>query len=105
MPRLIFALLLLLFCQAAAAYPIDLEVDAPDIEVATVVHTDGLLAVVQVTNHERATIRCDAMFHNGPERGRARRAIIEPGQSASLSWTPRRSVVRLRVQLHCKPVR
>jgi hypothetical protein len=48
-------------------------------------------------------IRCEAVFRNGPEVGRARRAIIEPGDSAALSWIPRRTVVRLRVELRCEP--
>lgn len=103
MYRLIAAAALLLFSQAAAAYPVDLETDAAGLDITAEVHTDGVLSVVQVTNHEQAAIRCDARFFSGPDRGRARRAIIEPGQSASLSWTPRRTVVRLRVELSCRP--
>lgn len=105
MYRLIAALALLLLSQAAAAFPIDLEVDAEGLDLEAVVHTDGLLAVVQVTNHEQAAIRCTARFFAGPDRGRTRRAIIEPGHSASLSWAPRRTVVRLRVELSCQMAR
>lgn len=97
------ALLLALLAGPAAAHPVDLETDAGNLNIAAVVHTDGRVTAVRVANNDTMVIRCEAVFRNGPEVGRARRAIIEPGGSAALSWTPRRTVVRLRVELRCEP--
>jgi hypothetical protein len=102
MPRLIAALVLMTMAGAAAAFPVDLEVDAGELRIGTIVHSDGHIAVVRVTNDEDVTVRCDAVFRNGPEVGRERNAIIEPSASAALSWTPRREVVRLRIELTCQ---
>jgi hypothetical protein len=97
------ALLLTLLAGPAAAHPVDLEIDAGSLNIAAVVHTDGRVTAVRVANQEALAIRCDAVFRNGPEVARTRRAIIAPGDSAALSWTPRRTVVRLRVELRCEP--
>jgi hypothetical protein len=103
MYRLMTVLLLALASGAAAAYPIDLEVRADELNVTTVVHADGRLAVIEVSNHEPYAVRCEALFRNGPEQGRSRRAIIESGTALPLTWMPRREVVRLRVELRCEP--
>lgn len=103
MRRLLAAASLALLAGTAAAHPVDLETDAGSLNIAAVVHTDGRVTAVRVTNNDTMVIRCEAVFRNGPEVGRARRAIIEPGGSAALSWTPRRTVVRLRVELRCEP--
>lgn len=93
---------LLLQAGAGSVFPIDLEVHADHLAIATQVHTDGRTAIVNVINRENFAVRCDALFRNGPEIGRVRRAIIEPGDSAPLPWTPRREVVRLRIELQCE---
>lgn len=103
MPRILTAALLALLAGAAAAYPTDLEVDAGSVKITAKVISDGRLAVVHVTNLEGFAVRCDAVFRNGPELGRARRAIIEPAETGALTWMPRREVVRLRVELSCEP--
>jgi hypothetical protein len=101
MYKLMAAVLLALLAGTAAAYPADLEVDAGTLSVAATVLTDGRLAVVQVSNGEAFAVRCDAVFRNGPEVGRVRRAIIEPEDTGALTWMPRREVVRLRIELSC----
>jgi hypothetical protein len=103
MQRMLTAALLALMAGAAAAYPTDLEVDVGSLEVTAQVISDGRLAVVRVTNREEFAVRCDAVFRNGPEIGRTRRAIIEPADTGALTWMPRREVVRLRVELSCEP--
>jgi hypothetical protein len=103
--RFLSATPLLLLAGLVFAFPTDLEVSANDLAIAAQVHTDGRNAIVNVSNSEDFAVRCDALFRNGPEMGRVRRAIIEPGESAPLSWTPRREVVRLRIELECRPAR
>jgi hypothetical protein len=105
MSRLLASVLLLSLAGSAWAFPTDLEISAGDLAIQAVVHTDGRNAIVNVSNSEDFAVRCDALFRNGPEMGRVRRAIIEPGDSAPLSWTPRREVVRLRIELECVPAR
>jgi hypothetical protein len=105
MSRLLASALLLLLAASASAFPTDLEVSADGLAIEAVVHTDGRNAIVNVSNREDFALRCDALFRNGPEKGRVRRAIIEAGDSAPLSWTPRRQVVRLRIELQCVPAR
>lgn len=103
MHRFLLAVFLALLASAAAAFPVDLRVDAPELNVSADVHSDGRLAAVRVVNHEDFTLRCTALFRNGPEQARARHAIIPPGEGATLSWTPRRNVVRLVIELRCAP--
>jgi hypothetical protein len=103
MRKLFSGALLALLASGVAAFPIDLEMEQEFERLGAVVVSDGRLAVVRVTNGEEFAVRCDAVFHNGPEIGRVRRAIIEPAGSEALSWMPRRTVVRLRVELSCEP--
>lgn len=103
---LLTSLLVALSCllaDAASAYPADITVEAGELKLDARLHTDGHFAIVQVSNLDEVTIRCEAEFTSGPERGRARRAIIAPGDSAALRWNPRREVVRLRITLRCEP--
>lgn len=103
MRKLLSGALLALITSGVAAYPIDLEMEQDFERLGAMVVSDGRLAVVRVTNGEQFAVRCDAVFHNGPEIGRVRRAIIEPEGTEALSWMPRRTVVRLRVELSCEP--
>jgi hypothetical protein len=101
MQKFFVTLVLALLAGVAWAFPVDLEVDADGLSIGTVVHSDGALAIVSVTNQEEFPLRCDAEFLSGPEFGRTRHAIIEPGRVASMSWTPQREVVRLTIKLSC----
>lgn len=103
MKRLPAAALLALLAGPAGAYPTDIEVDAGTLHVTAAVHADGRLAIVEVTNQERFAVRCHAVFRNGPEVGRGRRTIVGAGDTGTLTWSPRREVVRLRVELSCAP--
>jgi hypothetical protein len=103
MHKFLVGLFLALLAGVAWAFPVDLEVDAEGLNIGTVVHSDDKLAIVSVTNQEEFPLRCEAEFHSGPEHGRTRFAIIEPGRVASMSWAPRREVVRLRIALSCQP--
>ena len=103
MRKLLTGMSLALFAVAAMAFPTDLELDVGGLNVEALTHIDGRVALVRVSNHESCAVRCEAVFRNGPEISRARRAVIDPADTAVLSWTPRREVVRLRVELSCAP--
>lgn len=103
MRKLLMGMSLALCAAAAMAFPTDLELDLDGLNVEALTHVDGRVALVRISNYESFAVRCEAVFRNGPEISRARRAVIDPTDTAVLSWTPRREVVRLRVELSCKP--
>jgi hypothetical protein len=103
MYKLFIAVMAALMAGTAWGYPADLEIRPKGLNIGAIVHSDGRLAMVRITNQEATPLRCDAFFRNGPEQGRTRHAIVDSGDSATLSWMPRREVVRLRIQLNCEP--
>lgn len=103
MHKAVIATGLALLAGAAWSFPADLEIRPKGLNIGAIVHSDGRVAFVRVTNQEADTLRCSAEFRNGPESGRTRHAIIESGDSTVLSWSPQREVVRLRIQLRCEP--
>ena len=103
MHRFLLAVFLALLASPAAAFPVELDFDAAGLDVSADVHSDGRLAAVRVVNNENFALRCTARFRNGPEQVRVRRAIVAAGEQATISWTPRRQVVRLVIELHCAP--
>jgi hypothetical protein len=92
---------LLLAAGNALAFAVELEFDPAGLDVVAEAHSDGRLALVRVVNGEDFALRCEAVFRNGPEIARTRRAIVAAGESAALSWAPNRRVVRLRIELQC----
>ena len=102
MRKLIAAAALMLASSTAAAFPLELDFDPAGLDVIASPHTDGRVAMVQVHNGEDFALRCHAVFRNGPEVGRARQVIVAAQSPATLSWTPKRSVVRLRIELRCE---
>lgn len=92
---------LLLAAGNALAFAVELDFDPGDLDVVAEALSDGRLALVRVNNGEEFALRCEAVFRNGPEIARGRHAIVAPGGQATLSWSPNRTVVRLRIQLRC----
>ena len=103
MHRKLVAALLALYATTVAAFPTELEVSAGSSQVSAAAESDGRMAIVRVTNLESFAVVCSAVFRNGPETGRARPTTISPGDAGTLTWVPRRQVVRLRVELRCEP--
>ncbi len=104
MRRLLAAMWLALLATTAAAFPTDLEIEAEGLAISASTESDGRLAFIHIDNREAFAVRCEAAFRNGPEVGRVRRATLEAAESRTLSWMPRRQVIRVRVVLSCAPL-
>jgi hypothetical protein len=102
MRKILVTAVLALMAGQAAAFPIDLTVDAGELNIEAVAIQDGRLAGVRVANRETFPVRCSAEFRNGPETGRAR-GTVASAETRTLTWVPRRQVVRIRIELRCEP--
>ena len=100
--RPVTAAVLVLAAGTALAFAVELEFDPGGLDVLAEAYSDGRLALVRVANGEDFALRCQAVFRNGPEMGRTRQVIVAASDQATLSWAPKRTVVRLRVALHCE---
>lgn len=95
---LLFALLPL----GAHAYPIELDKQLNGAEVsATTQEIDHDMAALLLYNYGQSEAECTAVFRNGPEAPRTRRALLAPGASNNMTMKFSRSVIRLRVRLSC----
>lgn len=98
----IFCLLCILLPLGAYAYPIELSRQLNGAEVsATTQVIDHNMAALLLYNYGQAEAECSAVFRNGPEAPRTRRALLAPGASNNLTVKFTRGVVRLRVELSC----
>lgn len=98
----IFCLLFALLPLAAHAYPIDVEKQLNGAEVsATTQEIDHNMAALVLYNYGESEAECSAVFRNGPEAPRTRRAVLTPGASSNMTVKFSRSVIRLRVDLTC----
>jgi len=87
---------------AAFAYPIELEKQFNGAEVSvTTQEIDHNMAAVLLYNYGQTEAECKAVFRNGPEAPRTRKALLAPGQSSNLTVKFARSIIKLRVQLTC----
>ncbi|MBP7824335.1 MAG: 3-phosphoglycerate kinase [Pseudomonas sp.] len=96
---------LLLMPLLAQAFPKEIEKQLNGSEIsASVIAIDHNLAGLQLYNYGGQAAQCEARFRSGPEAPKVRRAELAPGASANFSVRFTRSVLRLRVQLTCKPL-
>lgn len=100
--RLFLTLTLLFTANVAFAFAIELDFDPRGLDIVAEPFAQGPVALVRIINGEDFPVVCRAVFRNGPEASRQRQAIVAPGGSTTMSWSPRRQVVRLRVGLHCE---
>jgi hypothetical protein len=94
--------LLLPMSGRAADAPIELEqsIDGVRVDVATG-WIEGVV-YARLENRSPAAALCEAEFRNGPE-SRLRRSRLEPGEARTLTFQPSRQVLRLRIDLRCRP--
>lgn len=101
MKKLCCALLALL-PLSALAYPIEVEQQLNGAEVSySTQDIDEDLGAILLYNQGQTPAQCTAVFRNGPEAPRTRKALIEPGERANLSVKFTRSIIRLRIKLTC----
>ena len=87
---------------AANAYPIEMEKQFNGAEVsATTQEIDHNMAALMLYNYGQSEAECTAVFRNGPEAPRTRRAALAPGANTNLTVKFTRSVIRLRVSPTC----
>ncbi|MNR65464.1 hypothetical protein D3C85_1885090 [compost metagenome] len=55
-------------------------------------------------NYGQAAATCKAVIRNGPEAPRTRKADLQPGESSNLTEKFGRKIIKLRVDLTCKPL-
>jgi hypothetical protein len=87
----------------AMAYPIEVEkqLNGAEVSVSTQ-QIDHNMAAVQLYNYGRSAAKCTAIFRNGPEAPRTRKANLAAGESSSLTLKSNRSIIKLRVKLTCE---
>ncbi|MBU3057018.1 3-phosphoglycerate kinase [Pseudomonas indica] len=102
MKRICCALIALLPSAVFAAYPIEVEKQLNGAEVSyTTQDIDHDLGAITLSNLGQSTARCTAVFRNGPETPRTRKAVLKPGQTLNLTAKFTRSIIKLRIQLTC----
>jgi hypothetical protein len=93
---------LLLATGSVAAYPIDVTMLSEGLQVEAHSWQLGDGAMLEIVNGEPLAVRCDVLFRNGPER-RLRKVIVEPAARQVVRFTPTRDVVRIRINIECRP--
>ncbi|MES2818370.1 MAG: 3-phosphoglycerate kinase [Pseudomonadota bacterium] len=102
--RFLAAGLLLLPLGASAAYPIEVEKQLNGAEVSYFTQDiDSDLGGLTLNNLGQTAVRCTAVFRNGPETPRTRKAILAPGASQNMAVKFNRNVIKLRIALTCEP--
>lgn len=98
----IICLLFVCLPLGAYAYPIELERQLNGAELsATTQEIDHNIAALRLYNYGQSAAECTAVFRNGPEAPRTRRAVLEAGASSNMVVKFTRSVIRLRINLQC----
>lgn len=94
--------LLAMLPLTALAFPIEVEKQLNGAEVsASTQEIDHNMGAVLLYNYGQAEAECSAIFRNGPEAPRTRKATLGAGQSQSLTFKSNRGIIRLRVELTC----
>jgi hypothetical protein len=99
--RLLLCLLLPLASRAADA-PIELRESIDGVRIDVVTGWIEGVAYARLENRSPAAALCEAEFRNGPE-SRQRRSRLESGEARTLTFQPSRQVLRLRIDLRCRP--
>lgn len=105
MKRLCCLLLALLpVAGVAATYPIEVEQKLNDTEVSVTPQAiDRDMSALLLYNYGASPVSCTAVFRNGPESPRTRRAVIAAGEQVPMTVKFKRDVIRLRATLTCEP--
>ena len=86
------------------AYPIEVEKQYNGAEI--VYDTTDIasnMAAINIQNVGGTAAECKAVFVNGPETPKVRKAVIESDKSAYVTANFTRAVIKLRIKLTCNP--
>ncbi|MGX5220143.1 MULTISPECIES: hypothetical protein [Pseudomonas] len=88
----------------AFAYPLETEKHLNGAEITvTPMDIDDTLGAVGLYNYGQAAAECKVVFRNGPEAPRTRKALLKPGDDINLSVRFSRKIIKLRMDVECKP--
>lgn len=90
---------------SAFAYTFDVDKHLEEgVQVDYVTHDiDDTMSSVTLNNFGKEPVQCTGVFRNGPESPRTRRILVQPLRSAELSMKFTRSILRMQLDLTCKP--
>lgn len=103
MNRTVAAVLAMLAPAIALAYPVEVLFTSRGLDITIQDVQQDNSTILHLTNHEPVTVRCEIEFDAGVET-RRRSAIINAGAGQTMTHTPRREVVRMRVRVACEPL-
>lgn len=94
----------LLLPATVFAFPIEVEqqLNGAEIDIQTL-DLGNNTGSVSLHNYGPRAAVCTARFRNGPESPRTRKARIASGDKAHLTARFSSAVIKLRVQVECKP--
>ncbi|MBA1272223.1 3-phosphoglycerate kinase [Stutzerimonas azotifigens] len=87
----------------AATYPIEVEQKLNDAEISVTPQAiDRDMSALLLYNYGPVPVACTAVFRNGPESPRTRKAVIPSGAQMPMTVKFKRDVIRLRTSLTCE---
>ncbi|UVE18935.1 3-phosphoglycerate kinase [Pseudomonas sp. LS44] len=88
----------------AAFFPIDVtpQLNGADVTYETMPITFNT-GVMSLRNRGTTAAQCKAVFDIGPDTPRVRKVVLAPGESATLTGNFRSEIIRMRIELTCKP--
>ncbi|MNE75240.1 hypothetical protein D3C80_1713790 [compost metagenome] len=96
--------LLALLPMTAFAYPIEVEKNLDGVKIDyTTYDTDYDMGSITLNNYGDVAATCRVIFRNGPESPRTRRVQIQAKHSSDVTAKFNRSIIKLRIQVDCKP--
>jgi len=96
--------LLALLPLTAFAYPIDVEKHLNGLSIDyNAYDTDADIGSIQVNNYGNTDATCKVVFRNGPEAPRTRNIEVAAGKFKNATAKFNRNIIKLRIELTCKP--
>jgi len=88
---------------AQGDYLIDLktEMNGEDIQASTL--SSGQTTLLVLESQSPKKLYCETVFHSGPEFPRVKKRLIEPMEKAVLTYTSKREIIRMKVNVNCHP--
>ena len=82
--------------------PIDIEGNYEASGIDVKVNTVANLAMLEIGNGSSNVVKCEGVFHSGPEPDVLRKALLNPGAEKMLSAKFHRNVIRLKISVNCE---